>query len=451
MEIFFSDTARGGKKRKFVPLDEKKIRIYSCGPTVYDQIHIGNARPHVVFDVLVRFLRHNYGQECVRYVRNITDIDDKIVKRARQQKQDINELTAETIADMKKDDAFLKCLQPDEEPRATDHIKHMVAMIEKLLRAGHAYQVDQHVLFDVGSFPEYGMFARRALAEQTEGARVEIAPYKRNPRDFVLWKPPASEDEPQWDSPFGKGRPGWHIECAAMSVHYLGPEFDIHCGGQDLVFPHHENEISQVKCAFEGSAFARYWLHNGYILANGVKMSKSAGNFHTVASLRPQWPGEALRLCLLGRHYRRPLNFSFSRLDEAVNVLDNFYRVLDSSAAGSAEKDENTEPDAQILEALADDLNTPKALSRLHKIKIPNVLKASARLLGLLQESPHSWFHRQDHRMQNDAIEKLIAERTQARKSKDFRRADEIRSLLERNGVLIEDRPGEQTSWRRSA
>ena len=431
------------RKVDFQPLDPQGVGVgmYVCGPTVYDLIHIGNARPLVVFDVMARLLRKTYGN--VTYVRNITDVDDKINNRAAERGISIRELTDSTIEQFHLDAAALGCLPPDVEPRATDHIPEMLAIIGRLVENGHAYAKDGHVLFDVPSWPDYGKFSGRDRDEQIAGARVEVAPYKKDPADFVLWKP-SSGEEPGWDSPWGYGRPGWHIECSAMSSKYLGETFDIHGGGVDLVFPHHQNEVAQSCCGNEGSDYARYWMHNGYLMSEGEKMSKSLGNFYTVRELLDEFPGEALRLVLLKTHYRQPLDFSKAKVREAKAELDGFYRAVSGASA--------VEPAPEVVAALSDDLNTPGALSVLHTLgNDPDLLRASAGMLGLLQQDPDAWFKGDAAAggLSGDEIETLIAERADAKKAKDFARADGIRDDLKAQGVVLEDKPGGVTEWRR--
>ena len=382
------------EKQVFEPIDANSVGMYVCGPTVYDYAHIGNARPAVVFDVLFRLLRRRYGPEHVTYVRNITDVDDKIINAHKQTGEPIDEITARTARAYRDDMHALGCLDPDIEPRATRHIDEMVAMIAALIDGGHAYAADGHVLFDVPSMPEYGALSRRNIEEMIAGARVEVAPYKRNPQDFVLWKPSVG-DEPGWDSPWGRGRPGWHIECSAMSGRYLGETFDIHGGGQDLIFPHHENEIAQSRCAHGGLPFVRYWVHNGYLMTEGEKMSKSLGNFYTVHDLLKEYPGEAIRLVLLQTHYRQPLDFTKDGIAQARHTLDRFYSALRANAEVAADVDveaDGLETMAAVEQALADDINTPAALAHLHdalgalnKAEGPELLESSweLQLIGL--------------------------------------------------------------------
>ncbi len=458
------------KKEAFVPLDDTNVRMYVCGPTVYDAAHIGNARPVVVFDVLCRLLRDLYPK--VTYVRNITDVDDKINARAAETGEDIRAITERTAAQFHVDMAALNTLPPDIEPRATDHIPEMVAMIEILLEKENAYQAQGHVLFAVASWDGYGKLSGHNRDEIIAGARVEIAPYKKDPADFVLWKP-SSDGEPGWDSPWGFGRPGWHLECSAMSNRYLGAEFDIHGGGQDLIFPHHENEIAQSRCSHGTDIMAKYWMHNGYLMAEGEKMSKSLGNFYTVHDLLKEFPGEAIRLALLKTHYRQPMDFTKDGIREAKKELDKFYRAYEElvkiekqypeRAKEIADADEFVATD--ILDALCDDLNTPLAIHNLHTMisfvfhpdrgsDIGMVLKAQelrqcASLLGLLQQTPEDWFKGASAGGLEEAdIDALIDQRKQARADKDFAASDRIRDELADKGIVLED-SADGTTWRR--
>ena len=434
------------QKEWFEPLEPAHVRLYVCGPTVYDLAHIGNARPVVVFDVLARLLRRLYPR--VTYVRNVTDVDDKINARATKSGEPIGAITARSLAVYHTDMAALGALPPDVEPRATAHIADMIAIIERLIASGHAYVAEGHVLFAVGSFAGYGRLSGRSPDEMLAGARIDVAPYKRDSVDFVLWKP-STPDLPGWHSPWGRGRPGWHIECSAMSWRYLGESFDIHGGGTDLIFPHHENELAQSVCAFPGSRFARVWVHNGMLLVNGEKMSKSLGNFLTVRDVLARGPAEAARLLLLRTHYRAALDFSDHGLAEARKDLDRFYRALERTPAPPA--DAVPEP---VLEALCDDLNTPLAIARLHELAeaalagdVPASagLRAGGALLGILQQDPAAWFR---GGLDPAAIEARIAERQAARRARDFARADAIRKDMEAQGILLEDGP-QGTIWRR--
>ncbi len=444
------------KREHFVPLDPEHVRMYVCGPTVYDLAHLGNARPVVVFDVLARLLRLLFPR--VTYVRNITDVDDKINARAAETGQSIGAITARTIEDFHADMAALGALPPDQEPRATDHVGEMIALIERLIASGHAYAADGHVLFQVASFPDYGHLSGRSPRELLAGARVEIAPYKRDPGDFVLWKP-STPDLPGWDSPWGHGRPGWHIECSAMSWRYLGESFDIHGGGADLLFPHHENERAQSLCAFPHGGFAHVWVHNGMLLVNGEKMSKSLGNFRTVRDELALAPGEAIRLLLLKTHYRAALDFTEAGLAEARHELDRFYRALDAAPAMPPGAPPAAEVPAPVLAALCDDLNTPAALAALHALADAALagdpaaaggMRAAGAVLGLLGQAPQAWFQGGADAGGVDpaAIETAIADRKAARAARDFARADAIRAGLDAQGILLEDGPG-GTTWRR--
>ena len=436
-------------KEAFQPIDPDRVRLYVCGPTVYQRIHVGNARAFVVFDVLFRLLRHVYGERNVVYARNITDIDDKIIDQARASGETIRTITERTAAQFHEDLAALGCLPPTHEPRATDHVDGMIVLIATLIERGHAYAAEGHVLFSVPSMPGYGRLSGRNRDEQIAGARVDVAPYKRDPADFVLWKP-STGDQPGWDSPWGYGRRGWHIECSAMSEAFLGPlPFDIHGGGLDLIFPHHENEIAQTCCAHGLDTMARVWLHNGFLDMRGEKMSKSLGNVVRVPEALAAAPGEAVRLLLLSTHYRQPAEFGDEALQEAKRTLDRFYGALDRVPA------EAGAPDTALVEALADDLNTPRALAVLHDLlgevnrsgapRDAGRLVASGGLLGLLGARPQAWLRGGE----DEHIAARIAERLGARKAREFARADAIRAELLASGVVLEDRPDGTTDWRR--
>jgi cysteinyl-tRNA synthetase len=451
------------RKEEFRPIDPTNVRMYVCGPTVYDLAHIGNARPVVVFDVLFRLLRRTYGEAHVTYVRNITDVEDKINAAAAARGETIRDLTERTAAIYRADMTALNALPPTIEPRATEHIPQMVAMIARLVEMGHAYEAEGHVLFSIASMPDYGKLSGRSLEDMRAGARVEVAPYKRDPGDFVLWKP-SSPELPGWESSWGRGRPGWHIECSAMAEQHLGETFDIHGGGLDLIFPHHENEIAQSVCAHHGRPFVNVWMHNGFLTAAaGEKMSKSLGNFVTVHELLEEWPGEAIRLALLSGHYSEPLEFSRERLAQARQTLDRFYIALREAAASGAASGGNRPEPVAVIEALSDDLNTPLALARLHEVlRELNValqagraeaaaasageLVAAGALLGILQQEPEAWLRGGDD---NAWIDEAIGRRNAARKAKDFAAADRIRAELAEKGVVIEDKPGGKTEWRR--
>ncbi len=431
----------------FVPLDPAHVRVYYCGPTVYDLLHVGNLRAMLSADLLVRLLRALYPR--VTFVRNITDVDDKINARAAELGIGIDELADGTIAALHADLAAAGILPPDIEPRATHHVGEMVALISGLVASGHAYEADGHVLFSVRDFPGYGRLSGRDPDELLAGARVEVAPYKRDPGDFVLWKPSTTE-LPGWDSPWGRGRPGWHIECSAMAERYLGPSFDIHGGGADLLFPHHENERAQSLCGYPGSSFATVWLHNAMLTIDGEKMSKSLGNVLTIRDVLREAPAEALRLLLLGSHYRSVLNFTHARLAEARQTLDRFYRAIERSGAGA----KGPVPD-EVLHALCQDLNSPGAIAVMHRLadaalagqrQAGEGLRAAGRLLGLLQDDPARWFQAG---ADTGTVEQAIAERLAARKARDFIRADAIRARLLRDGVVLEDGPA-GTTWRQA-
>jgi cysteinyl-tRNA synthetase len=420
-------------KEEFAPLDPKRVRLYVCGPTVYDFAHIGNARPAIVFDVLFRLLRHEYGDAHVLYVRNITDVDDKINARAAERNVSIRDLTEETARIYAEDVAALGCLPPTLTPRATEHIAEMVAMIEALIAHGHAYTAESHVLFDVSSKADYGQLARRSLDEMLAGARVEVAPYKKNPMDFVLWKPSESA-LPGWDSPWGRGRPGWHIECSAMSGKYLGETFDIHGGGIDLMFPHHENEIAQSEAAHHDHPLARVWMHNGFLQVEGEKMSKSLGNFFTIRELLADWPGEVLRFNMLRTHYRQPIDFTLSGLRESWKILERWYETTEPLT--------DPAPNREFLAALKDDLNTPLAIASLHQAE-PLALAGG---LGFLGFSNVQLKIAARPKIDEVEIADAIALRNQARAAKNFPESDRIRGELLAKGIVLKDGP-QGTSW----
>ena len=419
VEITLYNTATRSKER-FAPIDSKNVRMYVCGPTVYDRAHIGNARAVVAFDMLFRVLRHAYGPEHVTYARNITDVDDKINARAAERGVDISVVTEETLGWFHEDMATLGAMPPTHEPRATQWITQMIAMAEQLIASGNAYAAEGHVLFAVKEFEDYGALSRRSVDDMIAGARVEVAPYKRDPMDFVLWKP-SSGNEPGWDSPWGKGRPGWHLECSAMSYELLGETFDIHGGGIDLAFPHHENERAQSLCAHPDSEFAKLWMHNGFVQVEGEKMSKSLGNFITVYDLRDSVPGEVIRLALLSAQYRQPLDWTQALAEEMRTVLTRWRKV----AAEAAEEPLSPPPEA-VVAALADDLNTPKAIAEMHRLASDGDaagLRAAGALLGLLTPDLGGWEAAPEASPEVAAkIEAALAARTAARKAKDFRR-----------------------------
>jgi cysteinyl-tRNA synthetase len=443
-------------KEAFEPLNPGHVGMYVCGPTVYDLAHIGNARPVIVFDVLYRLLKRRYPR--VTYVRNITDVDDKINAAAKAEGVPIQVITARTTKAYHEDMAALGALPPDAEPRATETIAEMIAMIENLIAKGHAYAAEGHVLFHVPSFAEYGRLSRHNQDELIAGARVEVAPFKRDPRDFVLWKP-SDADLPGWDSPWGRGRPGWHIECSAMSKKFLGVTFDIHGGGRDLVFPHHENEIAQSVCA-NGAPFVRYWVHNGFLTVDSEKMSKSLGNFRTVRQELAKGPGEALRLAMLSTHYRQPIDWNDNVIREAKQTLDRWYGALRELA--DVEPAADAEP-TEVLAGLLDDLNTPLAISGMHALvneaykekdpavqrRIKGALLQAGQVLGVLQQAPDAWF-KAGVSAEEAEIEAKIAARIAAKKAKNFAEADRIRDELKAAGIILEDRPGGKTEWRRA-
>ncbi len=455
-EIYLHNTLKQ-RKDKFIPIDADNVRMYVCGPTVYDKAHLGNAKTPVVYDVLYRLLCYVYGKEHVTYVSNITDVDDKILNKHKETGKSIREITEQTYNWYIDDMAKLNVLSPNYRPRATEYIPEMIKLVELLLKNGHAYIADKQVLFDVDSMPNYGFLSGRSMKEMVAGARVEIADYKKNPADFILWKP-SDADQPGWDSPWGYGRPGWHLECSAMSSKLLGNDFDIHGGGSDLIFPHHENECAQSCCAYPGTHFAHYWVHTGMLMINGVKMSKSLGNFYTVDEILAKYPAEALRLLFLTTHYHQPFNFTFEGLEQAKNILDKFYNALLKNADIPAEK---TEPSEKLIAALCDDLNTPLALSYLHetlgnlnkaetreeRIKYKSELLANAYMLGLLYNDAESWFKGTTD-AEDTEIEALIAKRAEAKKNKDWTTADAIRNELKERGIVLEDSPT-GTTWKK--
>ncbi|MBX9804617.1 MAG: cysteine--tRNA ligase [Alphaproteobacteria bacterium] len=442
-------------KEIFKPINPDQVGMYVCGPTVYDLAHIGNARPVVVFDVLARLLRRIYPNVC--YVRNITDVDDKINAAAKRQGISIGELTQQTTAAYHQDMGALGALPPDVEPRATHHIAEMIEIIKNLIEKDHAYEVEGHVLFSVTSFSEYGLLSRRNKDEMLAGARVEVAPFKRDPGDFVLWKP-SDDQTPGWESPWGFGRPGWHIECSAMSSRYLGNTFDIHGGGLDLIFPHHENEIAQSRCAHETPIFARYWMHNGHLTIDGNKMSKSLGNILTVREILAHYPGEVIRFALLSSHYRQSLDWTQTAIEQAKSGVDRLYTALKACEGLT----DSTEIDSNVLEALEDDLNVPLAISHLHelatainkatddkeRLRLGSLLKASGNIMGILQQNPETWFQGGELGMTPQEIEAQIQSRREARTRKDFAESDRIRDALLASGIVLEDGP-EGTTWRR--
>ena len=466
MELKLYDTLTR-EKRPFRPLDAARVRMYVCGPTVYDFAHIGNARPVIVFDVLFRLLRHLYGADHVTYVRNITDVDDKIIARAAEEypglplNEAIRRLTETTDRQFHEDVDALGCLPPTVEPRATEHIEEMKTLIERLVAQDYAYVAEENVLFSVPSMPDYGKLSKRSLDELIAGARVEVAPYKRDPRDFVLWKP-SKPGEPAWPSPCGiatSGRPGWHIECSAMAWRHLGETFDIHGGGIDLVFPHHENEIAQTRCAFHSPVMADFWMHNGFLQVEGRKMAKSEGNFVTIRELLADWPGEVLRLNMLRTHYRQPIDWTMAGVLESQKVLDHWYDIVADMPMPIG-----VDADDEVVGSLCDDLNTPSALTRLHalageirscasglhQLELKNKLKVSGAFLGILAFTKGEALENRPHRRVVDAdkVNALIDARNAARKAKNFKEADRIRDELNAMGIELEDHKDGSTTWK---
>ena len=452
MTLHLYDTF-SNSKREFRPIDPNNVRMYVCGPTVYDYAHVGNARPVIVFDTLFRIMRHSYGVDHVTYVRNITDVDDKIIEAANSNKEDISSLTSRTIQYFHEDASYIGALVPTIEPKATDHINEMVEMIETLIAKGFAYEVDGNVLFSSSKYDQYGKLSGKNIDELIAGARVDIEDFKKEASDFILWKP-SKDNEPGWESPWGKGRPGWHIECSAMSKKYLGDTFDIHGGGQDLIFPHHENEIAQSECCHE-KKFANYWLHNGFLTVEGNKMAKSEGNFTTVNELKDRYHGEVIRLAMLMTHYRQPLNWTENSLLESKKILNKWFSFfLDIEIS----KDDGEIVDENILSALKDDINTPKAISELHQL-FKNISREdalslkkflnSARLLGLMLCSPKEWteWNVRENNLDEIEINELIEKRNLLRDQGNYNDADKIRSQLDELGIILEDKDG-KTSWK---
>ena len=437
-----------GQKEKFVPININKVGMYVCGPTVYDFPHIGNARPLVVFDVLYRLLSKIFGKNKVTYVRNITDIDDKIIESSKKNKVPIDMLTTSITKSFHDDCEYLNCLKPSFEPKATEHIKGMIAMTERLLKNKNAYEKDKHVYFSVNSFKNYGKLSKKNTEELVAGARVEVSKLKKNPLDFVLWKPSSSED-PGWDSPWGRGRPGWHLECSVMSEKFLGKNFDIHGGGLDLVFPHHENEIAQSCCANKVEKFSNYWLHNGYVTFNKEKMSKSLGNVVSIEKMRGTINGQVIRLALLTTHYKQPLDWNGNLIKESQNTLDKWYTQF--------EKTTQDDLDDDLLKPLLEDINTPGYISKLHLLyekaskgdsSSKKLFLAGCKLIGLLEEDLETWkkFKKAKSQIDEKTIKSKIKDRENARKKGDYKLADSIRKDLESKGVIIKDK-GNKTTW----
>ena len=440
------------EKKLFEPIDPSNVRMYVCGPTVYDFPHVGNARPVIVFDLLFRLLRRIYGVDNVTYVRNITDVDDKIIAAASENNEDIKSLTERTIKFFHDDADYIGALEPTFEPKATDYINDMIDIISNLIEKDYAYVSEDNVLFSASKFSKYGQLSGKNLEEMIAGSRVEVESFKRSSSDFVLWKPSKSS-EPGWDSPWGKGRPGWHIECSAMSEKLLGKNFDIHGGGQDLIFPHHENEIAQSECA-NNEKFANFWLHNGFVNVEGNKMSKSEGNFVTVNQLKQKYQGEVIRLAMISTHYRQPLNWTENNLIECKKTLDKWYQLISENNFSF----DNEKISSEVINALEDDLNTPKAISVLHQLykdcksndrNTVETFLSSANFLGILMHTSSEWLSWGKEKLSIDEkqIELLISERKSARDNGNFEKADKIRNDLEHKGILLEDNEG-KTTWR---
>jgi len=447
-DIFLTNNL-SNKKEKFVPLDKKKIGMYVCGPTVYDNPHIGNARPLVVFDIMFKILKHKYGKNSVTYVRNITDVDDKIIKSSQEKNTSISSLTKKIIKIFTDDCNYLNCEIPSEQPKATDHIDLMIKMISKLIDKNFAYVNNKHVYFQVNKFKDYGKLSNKKLEDLIAGSRVEVSENKKNPEDFVLWKP-SIDNEPFWDSPWGKGRPGWHLECSAMAKKFLGNEFDIHGGGIDLLFPHHENEIAQSRCANSTKLFANYWVHNAFITMSNEKMSKSQGNILKIKDLRDKINGQVLRLALMSAHYRQPLDWNDKLLEECKNTIEKWYKVYLTL------KDPSKIPD-DVISPLYDDLNTPGYIANLHKLfdranegedKEKKLFVSACNLIGILNQTKEQWsdFKKKKSLISEKDILEKIELRNKARENKDYKEADKIRDELLDKEVLIEDKDG-KTLW----
>ena len=447
LDIFLTNNLTN-KKEKFIPKDKNNVRMYVCGPTVYDDPHIGNARPVVVFDILFKILKNKYPN--VTYVRNITDVDDKIIKSSKENNISISELTKKITQSFNEDCIYLNCEQPNHEPKATEHISEMIEMISELIKKGFAYENNKHVYFEVKKFKDYGQLSNKKLDELVAGSRIEVSDNKKNPEDFVLWKP-SETDEPSWDSPWGKGRPGWHLECSAMSKKYLGNEFDVHGGGVDLLFPHHENEIAQSRCANDSKAFANYWLHNAFITMSNEKMAKSQGNILKIKDFRNNKSGQVLRMALMSAHYRQPLDWNDKLLEECENTISKWYNVYLNIKTKLKISDE-------ILKPLLDDLNTPGYIANLHKLyekaakgsDEDKILFISAcNFIGLLNETKEDWLKFKKNKVSISENEILIKinQRNEARVNKNYKEADKIRDELLDKGILIEDKDG-KTAWK---
>jgi cysteinyl-tRNA synthetase len=444
-DIFLTNNL-SNKKEKFVPIDEKNIGMYVCGPTVYDDPHIGNARPIVIFDILFKILKSKYAS--VTYVRNITDVDDKIIKSSNEKKISISDLTHTVIKSFSEDCNYLNCEIPTAQPKATEHIDLMIEMVSELIKKGFAYENNKHVYFEVKKFDDYGQLSNKKLEELIAGSRIEVSDNKKNSEDFVLWKP-SSENEPSWDSPWGKGRPGWHLECSAMSKKFLGNEFDIHGGGIDLIFPHHENEIAQSRCANDTKVFANYWLHNAFITMSNEKMAKSQGNILKIKDFRGKVSGQVLRLALISAHYKQPLDWNDKLLDDCQNTIDKWYNVYLPS---------NQDLEDEIIQPLYDDINTPGYIANLHKLydkankgndADKQIFNSACNFIGLLQETKEEWLDYKKGKIDisETEIENKIELRNKARADKNYAEADNIRDYLLDKGVLIEDKDG-KTIWK---
>ena len=444
-DIFLTNNL-SNKKEKFVPIDENNIGMYVCGPTVYDDPHIGNARPIVIFDILFKILKSKFSS--VTYVRNITDVDDKIIKSSNEKKISISDLTQTVIKSFSEDCNYLNCEIPTAQPKATEHIDLMIEMISELIKKGFAYENNKHVYFEVKKFDDYGQLSNKKLEELIAGSRIEVSDNKKNSEDFVLWKP-SLENEPFWDSPWGKGRPGWHLECSAMSKKFLGNEFDIHGGGIDLIFPHHENEIAQSRCANDTKVFANYWLHNAFITMSNEKMAKSQGNILKIKDFRGKVSGQVLRLALISAHYKQPLDWNDKLLTDCQNTIDKWYNVYLPS---------NKDLDDELLKPLYDDINTPGYIANLHQLfdkankgndEDKQIFNSACNFIGLLQETKEQWlsYKKAKTDITEDEIKDKIDLRNKARADKDYTEADNIRDYLLDKGVLIEDKDG-KTIWK---
>ncbi|MBD1168600.1 cysteine--tRNA ligase [Pelagibacterales bacterium SAG-MED06] len=444
-DIFLTNNLNNTKE-KFVPIDEKNVGMYVCGPTVYDDPHIGNARPIVIFDILFKILKSKFSK--VNYVRNITDVDDKIIKSAIEKKISISDLTETVIKSFTEDCDYLNCEKPTQQPKATEHIDLMIVMISELIKKGYAYENNKHVYFEVKKFDDYGQLSNKKLEELIAGSRIEVSDNKKNSEDFVLWKP-SLENEPSWDSPWGKGRPGWHLECSAMSKKFLGNEFDIHGGGIDLIFPHHENEIAQSRCANDTKVFANYWLHNAFITMSNEKMAKSQGNILKIKDFRNKVSGQVLRLALISAHYKQPLDWNDKLLEDCQNTIDKWYNVYLAS---------NKKLDNETIQPLYDDINTPGYIANLHKLydkaskgndEDKQLFNSACNFIGLLQETKEEWLNHKKRKadISEAEIENKIELRFKARADKNYKEADSIRDYLLDKGVLIEDKDG-KTIWK---